>query len=39
MQNLWNHVMATYDGTTARLYVNGYEQGKLAVSGSACTNA
>jgi len=39
MQNQWNHVMATYDGTTARLYVNGYEQGRLAVSGSACVNA
>ncbi len=39
MQNQWNHVMATYDGTKARLYVNGYEQGRLNVSGSACVNA
>jgi subtilisin-like proprotein convertase family protein len=39
MQNQWNHVMGTYNGRIARLYINGYEQGTLDIGGSvpACT--
>jgi subtilisin-like proprotein convertase family protein len=39
LPNQWNYVMGTYDGSTARIYVNGYEQGSVAVSGDACTVA
>jgi len=34
----WNYVMGTYDGSTARIYVNGYEQGSVALSGAACAS-
>ncbi|HQJ10240.1 MAG TPA: tandem-95 repeat protein [Anaerolineae bacterium] len=34
----WNYVMGTYDGSTARIYVNGYEQGSVALSGTACAS-
>lgn len=30
----WTHVVATYDGTTARLYVNGTQTASKAVSGT-----
>ncbi|HQI84959.1 MAG TPA: tandem-95 repeat protein [Anaerolineae bacterium] len=36
LPNQWNYVMGTYDGSVARIYVNGYEQGRVAVSGAAC---
>ncbi|MBN1887593.1 MAG: tandem-95 repeat protein, partial [Thermoflexales bacterium] len=35
----WNYVMGTYNGSLARIYVNGYEQGSLAVGGAACAVA
>jgi len=38
LPNQWNYVMGTYDGNAARLYVNGYEQGSLVVSGGACAS-
>ncbi len=39
LPNQWNYVMGTYDGSAARIYVNGYEQGSVAVSGAACAVA
>ncbi|MGD8969378.1 MAG: LamG domain-containing protein, partial [Anaerolineae bacterium] len=39
IQNVWNHVMGTYDGQALRIYVNGYEQGSEPVSGPASTNS
>jgi Concanavalin A-like lectin/glucanases superfamily len=33
------HVLATYDGTTQRLYVNGTQVASAALSGPATTNA
>ncbi len=32
--NVWNHVAATWDGTNARLYVNGVLRTTVAVSGA-----
>ena len=31
---VWQHVAATYDGTTMRIYVNGAEQANMSVSGA-----
>ncbi|MGC9396644.1 MAG: LamG-like jellyroll fold domain-containing protein, partial [Anaerolineae bacterium] len=39
LPNQWNRIVGTYDGSTARIYVNGYEQGRVAVSGAACATA
>ncbi|HNT78983.1 MAG TPA: hypothetical protein PKH77_28600, partial [Anaerolineae bacterium] len=39
LPNQWNYVMGTYDGSVARIYVNGYEQGSLVVSGGACASS
>lgn len=39
LPNQWNYVMGTYDGSVARIYVNGYEQGSMALSGAACAVA
>lgn len=35
----WHHVAGTYDGTSARLYVNGRLDGSLATTGSVAKNA
>lgn len=35
----WNHIAATYDGSTMRVYVNGVQKGSRSQSGSISTNA
>lgn len=35
----WNHVMGAFDGSALQLYVNGYPQGRVTVSGAACVNS
>jgi len=37
--NAWNHVAATYDGTTMRVYKNGAEIGRRALTGSLVNTA
>lgn len=37
--NTWIHVVATYDGSRMRLYVNGVERGSLTKSGTLATSA
>lgn len=32
--NVWHHVVATYDGTAARIYVNGVEKASRPVTGA-----
>lgn len=36
--NHWNYVVATYDGTTLKVYVNGYEQGSSTPAESLVAN-
>ena len=36
--NAWSHVASTWDGTTARLYINGTEVARSALSGTAATS-
>lgn len=36
--NTWYHVCGTWDGTTARVYVDAVEKGNSAISGSITTN-
>lgn len=35
----WSHIVGTYDGTTARLFVNGVQAGTSAATGAIATNA
>ena len=37
--NSWNHVMMTYDGAALNLYINGYLDISIAVSGNTCQRA
>lgn len=32
--NVWNHIVATYDGSYARIYVNGVQKTAVSVSGT-----
>ncbi|MEM7028164.1 MAG: LamG-like jellyroll fold domain-containing protein [Chloroflexota bacterium] len=34
----WNHVMMTFDGTAAKIYLNGSQQGSIDYSGTPCLN-
>jgi subtilase family serine protease/subtilisin-like proprotein convertase family protein len=36
IQNVWNHIVATFDGNTMTIYINGQPQGSLSVSGGIC---
>jgi hypothetical protein len=36
--NVWNHVVGTYNGTTAAIYINGVQAGTCAMTGSTGTN-